>query len=161
VWGRLCAILSSRQEGRRRAPFCSRLRRAGEQHPCKDEPWAVRRMCAPSAPCQPLHLSRRAVVLLPAAAPLQLLSQGQGLLPIIISGFAFCLLWLQHVALFGKSALGVLSLMRLLLFMRNSGCTAQMHKQATFRKLVKLQSFGQGSKNVLILFGTLLCLLDP
>lgn len=37
----------------------------------------------------------------------------------------------------------------------------QMPKQATFKNLLKLQSFGQGSKNVLIFFGMLLCLLDP
>lgn len=36
-----------------------------------------------------------------------------------------------------------------------------MPKQATFKNLVKSQSFGQDSKNVLIFLETLLCFLAP
>lgn len=87
--GRLHAILSSSQEGRHCTPFCSRLRHAGKQCPCKDELWALQAMCTSFAPCQPLQLLRRATALVLAATPLQLLRQGQDILPIIISLFAF------------------------------------------------------------------------
>lgn len=132
----------SGDEGRRCALWC-----AAEQCPCGDEPDVLPlRLVSPSAAVEPQISCWQQHLCSSKAGP------GPSSHCYFIICFLFC-----------KSALGIpfADKASAVCLDPHAALWMQIPKQATFRNLMKLKSFGQGSKNVFIFLKTLLFFMHP